>query len=112
MRFAISKSLQDLLKILNQRQRDVVIARFGLAKNQEIETLSQIGKRMGITRERVRQIESVALKTLGKTVKENGEWSVFLAKSKNILEQAGGVMRRDKMLGELRNIAPDIFENY
>lgn len=49
-----------LLKDLNQRERVVLKARYGLSDN-NIETLDSIGKRLDITRERVRQIQKSAL---------------------------------------------------
>lgn len=54
---------EDMLKVLDARSRDIITRRFGL-KNDEKETLESIGKEYGITRERVRQIESNAKKAL------------------------------------------------
>ena len=48
---------------LPERQRDVISLRFGLAGG-EPTSLEQIGKELGITRERVRQIEADALRRL------------------------------------------------
>lgn len=52
-----------LLEGLNDRERLVVQRRFGLGGH-EPETLETIGKDLGVTRERIRQIESKALKKL------------------------------------------------
>ena len=65
---SISKLLSPLFEALSPRQKEVVIARFGLEKQGGEETLAAIGKRMDITRERVRQIEKSALITLKKAV--------------------------------------------
>lgn len=59
---------EELMAPLNQRQREVLERRFGFYGSQ-IETLETIGKLFGITRERVRQIEAKALRSL------RGEWS-------------------------------------
>lgn len=59
------KTTQDLLDSLDVRSRDIITRRFGL-KGQEPETLEAIGGEYGITRERVRQIESNAKKALAK----------------------------------------------
>ncbi|WP_312018801.1 RNA polymerase sigma factor SigB [Modestobacter marinus] len=48
--------VRNVLKTLEDRERDVVIMRFGLDGEQP-RTLEQIGKRFGLSRERVRQIE-------------------------------------------------------
>jgi hypothetical protein len=112
MRFTASKSLNNIMRALNPRQQEVVSARFGLAKSEK-ETLAKIGKRFGITRERVRQIESAALTSLGRAVQEHKEWGVFLAKSKNILEDAGGVMRCDQFLTKFAaDMVSDIADNH
>lgn len=54
---------ESLLAALDERSRDIVRRRFGI-KTEEVETLESIGKEYGITRERVRQIESQAKKVL------------------------------------------------
>jgi RNA polymerase sigma factor (sigma-70 family) len=49
---------------LPERERDVVKLRYGLNGDIEPATLEEIGRRLGITRERVRQIEADALERL------------------------------------------------
>jgi len=56
----------SLLLELAPRERDVLVARFGL--NGETETLEQLGRRLSVTRERVRQIEANALRKLAARV--------------------------------------------
>lgn len=56
--------VKKLLAVAPERAREVLIRRFGLGASPERETLEFIGDRSGITRERVRQIEAVALKKL------------------------------------------------
>ncbi len=57
------KGLIQWLSMLNPNERKVIILRFGL-HGDEPSTLEQIGKVFGLTRERVRQIEAVALRKL------------------------------------------------
>lgn len=59
---------EDLIAPLNQRQREVLERRFGFYAS-KIETLETIGEIFNVTRERVRQIEAKALRSL------SGEWS-------------------------------------
>ena len=55
--------LYDSLETLNEREATIVKLRFGL-NDGETMTLEQIGEKFGVTRERIRQIESKALKKL------------------------------------------------
>src|SRR5690242_2066419 len=58
-----TKELQEALEGLNERTRHVLEARFGLG-DREPATLEQVGTEIGVTRERVRQIETRALREL------------------------------------------------
>ena len=55
--------VEDLLDTLTPRERRVLQLRFGLVNGQE-RTLEEVGKRFGVTRERIRQIEAKALRKL------------------------------------------------
>ena len=59
------QALADALAALEERERKVVILRYGL-DDSEPKTLEEIGRRLGLTRERVRQIETEALKRLAR----------------------------------------------
>lgn len=56
-------AIQDMLEILTERERYVIIKRFGLFGN-ERQSLEQLGSRFNLTRERIRQIEFKALQKL------------------------------------------------
>jgi RNA polymerase primary sigma factor len=58
-----SEALRRALAALPQREREVVVMRYGLA-GAEAQTLEEIGRRLGLTRERVRQIELESLRRL------------------------------------------------
>lgn len=60
---ALRHDVRQLLAELSQRQREVVILRFGLENNQA-QSLQEIGELLGLSRERVRQIEMQALANL------------------------------------------------
>jgi RNA polymerase primary sigma factor len=60
-----SQALARALAALSERERKVLILRYGL-DNAEPRTLEDIGRRLDLTRERVRQIESQALKRLSR----------------------------------------------
>jgi len=58
-----SQALQEALTALTDRERHVLVLRYGL-DGEEPRTLEEIGRRMGLTRERVRQIEVESLRRL------------------------------------------------
>ena len=58
-----SEALRKALAALPQREREVVVMRYGLT-GAEPQTLEEIGRRLGLTRERVRQIELESLRRL------------------------------------------------
>ena len=59
----LREQLKHILKELNKREREVLEMRFGL-KDGEFHTLEEVGKAFNVTRERIRQIESKALRKL------------------------------------------------
>ena len=52
------------LRKLSDRERRIIVSRFGIGKADEPKTLEEIGALFGLTRERIRQIESRAFKKL------------------------------------------------
>lgn len=68
----LSESLSELLDILNGTQREVIMRRFGLGVHGEKQTLEEVGKAVGLTRERVRQIQLEGLKLLRDEMSERG----------------------------------------
>ena len=60
----LKEQIDDILEQLNDRERTVIRMRFGLLDDESDRTLEEIGKELNITRERVRQIESSAIKKL------------------------------------------------
>lgn len=64
------EEVRELLEVLTDREKEVISLRFGLGYDRT-HTLEEIGEMLGVTRERVRQIESHAMEKLRK--KENLE---------------------------------------
>ena len=65
---SLRKALEDVMKELRPREKEVIRARYGLDSGAE-KTLEEVGKMLGVTRERVRQIESKAIKKLQQSKK-------------------------------------------
>ncbi|MGC8482076.1 MAG: RNA polymerase sigma factor RpoD [Thermodesulfobium sp.] len=59
----LKEDLEDVIKDLQPRERDVVRLRFGLVDGHS-RTLEEVGKEFSVTRERIRQIEAKALRKL------------------------------------------------
>lgn len=57
-------AILELMDELNGREQKVIACRFGLEQDSEPETLEQVGARLGVTKERVRQIEVRTLEKL------------------------------------------------
>ena len=60
----LRRKIEEALKSLPEKEAEVIRLRYGLGEDEEPKTLDEIGKIMGISRERVRQIEKKALKKL------------------------------------------------
>jgi RNA polymerase primary sigma factor len=60
----LKDQIDDVLEQLNDREKAVIRMRFGLMHDESDRTLEEIGKELSVTRERVRQIESSAIKKL------------------------------------------------
>ena len=56
--------IEHVLEQLNEREKAVIKLRFGIMDDESDRTLEEIGKELNVTRERVRQIESSAIKKL------------------------------------------------
>src|SRR5262249_185692 len=59
--------LSELLGVLDDRQRKIIFERFGLDGGKP-KTLEEIGKKFGVTRERIRQLQNIALTKLRKAL--------------------------------------------
>ena len=69
------QQVQILLSHLSRRERQVLSLRFGLEDNGQDETLRQIGERLKLSRERVRQIEQDALNKLIHLSRQFNDWA-------------------------------------
>ena len=91
--------LTRLLGILSDKEQDIVRRRFSLEGHNK-ETLDKIGKSFSITRERVRQIESVALKKLSRLALDPDVQKIHQL-AQEILSQHGQVMSEDVLVSEM-----------
>ena len=57
---ATADELADILEVLDGRERLIIFQRFGL-DGVRPRTLEEVGKKLGVTRERIRQVQNIAL---------------------------------------------------
>jgi len=93
-----SQVYTKLTKGLSPKTKDIFDRRFGV-KTGKIETLESIGKSLGITRERVRQIEEVGFNFVRKNHKETLD-KVF-AEFENYFAEKGGFKKEETVLADL-----------
>jgi hypothetical protein len=87
----LKATINDILVTINQeREREIITRRFGLYDRRE--TLEQIGELLGITRERVRQLEKAILIKL-KAVTESGKVAAVNAAEKIIIRELAEIGR-------------------
>jgi len=82
---------------LSDRAFEVIVNRFGLTSEAEKKTLEEIGKKYGITRERVRQIEKSALGNIKKSDVYKGEQE-FFDDLRDLVASLGGMVAEQDLL--------------
>jgi hypothetical protein len=98
--FKPKEATKRLLSILSKRGQDVIVNRYGLGPKPTKFTLDAIGKKYGITRERVRQIENHSLATIRKSKVYKDSEEVF-AELERVVDNLGGVISEKDLLAHL-----------
>jgi hypothetical protein len=99
--------VESLFSELLDREKDILSRRFGL-KGEKGETLDKIGKLHKLTRERVRQIETASIKKIKKLETLESSIAVLKDSVKKLLQENGGLVRRDYLLDMLTVICMEI----
>lgn len=89
-----------LLGVLTERAKDVVVNRYGLGTSTSKMTLEAIGKKYGITRERVRQIENYSLGNIRKSKEYTKEKKAF-DEIKDYIKSLGSVVSEHDLLNHI-----------
>ena len=95
----LQELLNTLFLVLTEKEVTVIKKRFALF-GQSKQTLEKIGKHFKVTRERIRQIESIALSKLKRTVRTT-RLDEINELAKNILRAHGGVMPEDDLISQV-----------
>ena len=96
--------IQGSLAEFTPKQRKVLVDRFGLQTGRRA-TLQSIGDKLGVTRERVRQIEEQALNKLKPIIQERAKSILELGRTH--LAKVGGVRRDDDFVSDFRYFLND-----
>ncbi len=91
---------KKILSGLQPRAYEVIINRFGLSDDTQRKTLEAIGKKYGITRERVRQIENAAMSFIRKSDTFKNENQVF-EELKKLVDAMGAIVSEQELLTHL-----------
>lgn len=102
--------LQDLLSHLDKREAEILRRRHGLHGG-EGETLEEVGKRYGITRERVRQIEQSALQKVKKQIQNSAMVAVLRQVVRNLFASHGGILTHDHFFDRLQEGGSSLIES-
>jgi len=70
----------ELLDVLDARERRIIAYRFGLGGGRE-RTLEEVGKKFGVTRERIRQLQNIALLKMRKALRKREELKLPVAEA-------------------------------
>lgn len=97
----LTEVIEDMFLVLTTKEKEVIISRFSL-DNKPKQTLEKIGQKFSVTRERIRQIEKIALGKLRRTV-ENTKLNVINKMAREILLSYGGVLLENRLVAEILN---------
>jgi hypothetical protein len=92
--------IDDLFLVLSTKEKEVVVKRFSL-DNKPRWTLEKIGQKFSVTRERIRQIEKIALSKLRRTA-ANTKLNVISDLALQTLNQNGGVMTEAALVAQIQ----------
>lgn len=96
--------LSDLFLVLTKKESEVIARRYALGGYGK-QTLEKIGKHFNVTRERIRQIESIALGKLRRTVRTT-KLNEINEMAKGILRASGGVLQSNDLISAVLKRLP------
>jgi hypothetical protein len=101
LKLNLSEIIDDIFMVLTEKEREVVVKRFSL-DNKEKRTLESIGQSFNVTRERIRQIEKIALSKLRRTVTST-KLRYIHELAEAILKENGGILLEDDLIDRILN---------
>lgn len=111
LEFDPKEVVSELLKVLNDREKEIITKRYSLSGDKKF-TLDGIGKTYNITRERIRQIENIAIKKM-KNISDKIEAIKKLDNIVNdILSEYLGILSQDNLIQKILRNSPTDNANY
>lgn len=108
LKLNLTEIIEDIFMVLTDKEREVVVQRFSL-DNKERRTLESIGRSFNVTRERVRQIEKIALGKLKRTV--NSTKLRFIHEvAEAILRENGGLLLEETLVRKILDMIEKTIE--
>ena len=98
--FSPKQIIAELLKTLNDREKEILIKRYSL-KGEKKSTLEGIGKEHGITRERVRQIENIAVKKAKSIAEKLNQIEDLKTSVNDLLDQYLGILGEKTLISKV-----------
>lgn len=102
LKLNLTEIIEDIFMVLTEKEKEVVVQRFSL-DNKERRTLESIGRSFNVTRERVRQIEKIALGKLRRTV-TSSKLHYIHEVAEAILRENGGLLLEDTLVNKILNL--------
>jgi len=107
--FNPSEIISELLRELNPKEREVISRRFGLG-GEPVQTLEEIGKNFQITRERIRQIQSAAVRKIRALAETKQKLTSLEHTVTRLLNEQGGIVAAadfyEQLLSHLGSVSP------
>ncbi|MBI4232692.1 hypothetical protein HY605_05665 [Candidatus Peregrinibacteria bacterium] len=95
----LSEVIEEMFMVLTSKEKEVVVQRFSL-DNRPRRTLESIGQKFSVTRERIRQIEKIALGKLRRTV-QTTRLNLVNDYADKVLNEHGGVLLETRLVEEV-----------
>lgn len=102
LKLNLTEIIEDIFMVLTEKEKEVVVQRFSL-DNKERRTLESIGQSFNVTRERVRQIEKIALGKLRRTV-TSSKLHYIHEVGEAILRENGGLLLEEELVKNILNL--------
>jgi len=97
----LAEIIEEMFLVLTNKEKDVIVQRFSL-DNKPRRTLESIGQKFSVTRERIRQIEKIALGKLRRTV-QTTRLNIVNEIADKVIKENGGLLVEVKLVSSILN---------